>query len=250
MLFLYILLGILGLVGLLLLYLTICWIVIDPKKNYDKDSPFYRTQINAWAAIAIKAVRIRLHVTGTELIPENKKVLFVGNHMSNYDPVVTWHALKKWKPAFISKESNFKIPWFGRYIRKCCFMAIDRKNPRNAIVTINRAAGVLKNQEVSIAVYPEGTRSKSGELLPFHNGVFKIAQKAEADIVVVSLVGTNKVAKNIPFRSTDVYLDVLEVIPAEIARKARTDEIGQRVEKLLREKKEERENYGKDVCAV
>ena len=121
-------------------------------------------------------------------------------------------------------------------------MDIDRENPRKAIVTINRAAELLKSQEVSIGVYPEGRRSKTAELLPFHNGVFKIAQKADADIAVISLVGTQKIHKNFPWRRTDIYVDVLDVIPAEQIKGVKTDVIGGRVEALLRENQRIREN--------
>ncbi len=241
MVFLYILLAILGLLALAVLFLTVCALLVDRKKFYKKDSSFYRCLMNALAALVVWVVRAKVHVTGRELIPEGKKLLFVGNHMSNYDPIVTLFAFAKWDLAFVSKASNFKIPWFGQIVRRCCFMEIDRENPRNAIHTINWAAELLKEGEVSVGVYPEGTRSKSGELLPFHNGVFKIAQKAETDIVVVSLTGTNNIAKNLPWKRTHVYVDVLEVIPAEQIHKVKTDVIGQRVEKLLTENKRKRE---------
>ena len=96
--------------------------------------------LDSATAAAIKLLRIHVHVSGMEKIPKDTKVLFVSNHRSIFDPIITWYALKKWKIAFVSKPSNFKIPFFGRIIRKCCFMPIDRENPRNAIVTINKAA--------------------------------------------------------------------------------------------------------------
>lgn len=242
MIIVYILLAVLGLLTALVLFLTVCWLPISSDRYYDKDSKFYRFLIDLAAAVACYGAGIRLHVTGKEKIPKGKRLLFVGNHVSNYDPIITWHAFKEWKLSFISKASNFKIPWFGRYIRRCCFMDIDRENPRNAIVTINRAAELLKSQEVSVGVYPEGTRSKTAELLPFHNGVFKIAQKAEADMAVVSVIGTEKISKNFPLRRTDVYLDVLEVIPAHELHKVKTEVIGSRVEALLTENKRRRKN--------
>ena len=241
MLFLYMLLGILGFVVTVLLFLTVCMLPVSSKKYYEKDSRFYRFLIDLAAAVACWGGRLRLHVTGKELLTE-QRILYVGNHVSNYDPIVTWHAFPKAKLAFISKASNFKIPWFGRFIRRCCFMDIDRENPRNAIMTINRAAELLKNQEVSVGVYPEGTRSKSAELLPFHNGVFKIAQKANVDIAVVSLIGTEKIHKNFPWHRTDVYVDVLEVIPAAEIKGVKTEIIGSRVESLLRENRRKRES--------
>lgn len=241
MLFLYILLGVLVLIGALLLFLTVCMLLVSPDRYYEKDSRFYRFLIDLAAAVACWGARLRLHVTGEDLLPTDKRILYVGNHVSNYDPIITWHAFPKARLSYISKASNFRLPWFGRFIRRCCFMDIDRENPRNAIITINRAAELLKNQEVSIGVYPEGTRSKSGELLPFHNGVFKIAQKANVDIAVVSLVGTEKIHENYPWRRTDIYVDVLQIIPAHEIKGVKTDVIGSRVEALLRENKRKRE---------
>ena len=242
MIVVYILLAFLALLALLVLFLSVCILPVSPKKYYMKDSRFYRFMIDAAAAVACWGARLRLHVTGRELLPADQRILYVGNHVSNYDPIITWHAFPKAKLSYISKASNFKIPWFGRFIRRCCFMDIDRENPRNAIVTINRAAELLKSQEVSVGVYPEGTRSKTAELLPFHNGVFKIAQKANVDIAVVSLTGTENIHKNFPWRRTDIYVDVLEIIPAEQIKGVKTEVIGNRVEALLRETKRKREN--------
>ena len=98
-------------------------------------------------------------------------------------------------------------------------MPIDRKNPRKAIPAINRAAKLLRQQEVSAGIYPDGTRSKNGQLLPFHKGVFKIAHKAEAPIVVLCVTGTEKISKRTPFRRTDVYLDVLAALSHRALKK-------------------------------
>lgn len=241
MILLYILGALLALLLLYVLFLGVCCLFINPEKEYNKNSPFYRFLLDSATAAAMKICRIRVHISGVEKIPKDTKVLFVGNHRSNFDPIITWYAFKNWKIAFISKQSNFKIPFFGRIIRRCCFMPIDRENPRKAIPTINRAAKLLRKQEVSIGVYPEGTRSKSGELLPFHNGVFKIAQKADAPIVVLSITGTEKIAKRTPFQRTDVYLDVLEVFSGEKLKGAKTELIGTAVRYLIENNIEKRD---------
>ena len=248
MILLYILGVLLALLLLYILFLGICCLFIDPDKAYEKNSPFYRFLLDSATAAAMKLLRIRVHVSGIEKIPKDTKVLFVSNHRSNFDPIITWYILKKWKIAFVSKPSNFKIPFFGRIIRKCCFMPIDRENPRNAIVTINKAAKLLKKQEVSIGIYPEGTRSKNGQLLPFHNGVFKIAQKAEAAIVVLCVTGTEKISKQTPFRRTDVYLDVLEVFSAQGIKETKTEMIGTAVRRLIEINTEKRDKqWQKDM---
>ena len=237
----YILFSILGVIVLLLLFLLICALGVSPKKEYASESRFYRWLVNTITAVVIKLGRAKLHVTGEDRLPKGKKLLFVGNHLSNYDPMVTYYALRPWRISYLAKASILNMPIFGRYIRRCCFMAIDRENPRNAIVSINRAAELLKSGEVSIGVYPEGTRSKSGELLPFHNGVFKIAQKAEADIAVIALRGTDMIAKNFPLRRTHVYIDILEVLPAQKVDSRRTEVVGKYVEQLLNEHMRKRE---------
>lgn len=63
--------------------------------------------------------------------------------------------MKERNLAFVSKAENFQIPIFGRIIRRCCFMAIDRENPRNALLTIEKAAKLIASDEVSIGIYPE-----------------------------------------------------------------------------------------------
>lgn len=233
MIFLYIPGGILALFILYILFLGICALLVSPDREYEKDSPFYRFLLNSATAFAMKLLRIRIHVTGMEKVPRDTRVLFVGNHRSNFDPIITWHVFRQWNIAFISKAGNFRIPFFGRIIRKCCFMEIDRENPRKAISTINKAAKLLRRQEVSIGVYPEGTRSKDCRLLPFHNGVFKVAQKAEAPVVVLCVTGTEQIWRKTPFRRTDVHLDVLEVFSAQQVREARTEAIGTAVRRLI-----------------
>ena len=233
---------------LYLLFLGVCCIFVDPKKQYDKNSPFYRFLLDSATAAAMKLLRIRVHISGIEKIPKDTKVLFVSNHRSNFDPIVTWYALKRWTIAFVSKPSNFNIPFFGRIIRKCCFMPIDREDPRNAIVTINKAAKLLKQQEVSIGIYPEGTRSKTCELLPFHNGVFKIAQKAQAPIAVLCVTGTENISNRTPFRRTDVYLDVLEVFSGANIQETKTEMIGTAVRRLMEINTEKRDRkWQKDM---
>ena len=216
MILLYILGALLGVFLLYVLLLGVCSLLVDPEKEYNKNSSFYRFLLDSATAAAIKLCRIRLHVSGMEKIPKDTKLLFVSNHRSNFDPLITWYALKKWKLAFISKPENFKIPFFGRIIRRCCFLPIDRENPRKAIVTINRAAKLLKKQEVSIGVYPEGTRSKLGNtMLEFHGGSFRCATKSKCAILPVALIDCFKVLDQKGSAPVTVQLHYLKPIPYE-----------------------------------
>ncbi len=239
---LWVLYGVLGLAGALIaaiilffLFVFVSTIFIDMKKEYNQDSKFYRFLLQFSTGIGMKIMRIRYDLVDFDKIPEGKQMLFVCNHRSNFDPLISWRVLRKHYPSFISKEENFKIPFYGRLIHRCCFMSIDRENPRNAMMTIDRASKLLTANEVAIAVYPEGTRSKEAVLLPFHNGVFKIAQKANVPVVVLTIQGSEKVAKNYPWRSTTVRLKVVGVIPADHVKGVKTSVVADEARDMIAE---------------
>ena len=177
--------------------------------------------------------RVRIHLSGAEAIPEGRFVV-VSNHRSGYDPITTVWALRDRHVAFITKPENHRIPIAGPMIYRANYLPIDREIPRRAMKTIRFAAELLQNDVVSIGVYPEGTRSRTGELLPFHNGVFKIAQKARVPLVVMAVQGTESIRQNFPWRRTEVYLHVLAVLPPEEIAGS-TNEVSERVRALLTE---------------
>ncbi len=227
------LLWLLGIVlGCFLLWVMVLFLsslFVDPNSEYGENSPYYRFLLNGATALAVRVLGIHMHTAGLEKLPIEGRFLLVGNHRSNFDPILTWYVLKDRELAFISKPENFHIPIFGRIIRKCCFLPIDRKDPRNAVRTISSASDLLKNDSVSIAVYPEGTRSKERVLLPFHNGVFKIAHNANVPIVVAAISGTENIHRNYLRRRSDVFFSIVDVIPAEFAASSSTAAIGDRV---------------------
>lgn len=219
----------LAVVSILMLYLLILVIsalLIPFSREYTKNSRFYRFLLYSFTAISLKVVRIRLHVTGIQKLPKDSRFLLVCNHRSKFDPIVTWQVFRKQDLAFISKPENFQIPVFGHLIHRCCFLPIDREQPKNAMKTILKAVKLIKDNQVSIAVYPEGTRSKDLTLLPFHNGVLKIAQKADVPIVVLSIYGTETIHRNYPLHHSDVYIDVLDVLSTEYVHEHTTAELG------------------------
>ena len=233
MIVLYIILGIIVIVALWFALLWISGRFIDPNKDYDTNSRYYRFLLNFSTAVAMKICRIRISRTGLDKLPDGRRFLLVSNHRSNFDPLITWHVFAKYDLAFISKAENFSIPFFGRIIRKCCFMSIDRKDSAKADITKKRAARLLKNDAVNVAVYPEGTRSKTGDMLPFHNGIFNIAKEAGVPIVVMTLKGTPDIKSNYPWHHTDIYLDVIDYISAEDAAAHTPHELGVQVREAM-----------------
>lgn len=199
---------------------------ISTKKEYNKNSKYFRGLLYSGSWEMIYFSGSRPHVTGKEKLPKDSRFVIVCNHRSNFDPVITWYALRKYDLAYISKPENFKVFTYGKIIRRCCFIPLIRGNPRLAIPVFDRAVNLINDNQVSIGIYPEGTRSKTCELLPFHNGVFKIAQRAQVPVVVACIQGTEKIHKNFPFKKTPVQLDILDVIPTEKVLSQRTCELG------------------------
>lgn len=224
----FVVLGIVAVLAALFILIAVISLFADRNKQYDKESKFFRFVLTYSTAIARVLIRIRLDVRGMDKVPEGR-FLLVSNHRSKFDPILTWLVFRKQHIAFISKFSNFKVPIYGRIIRKCCFMGIDRENPREALKTINQSVKLLQNDEVSVGVYPEGTRNYESGLLPFHNAVFKIAVKAKVPIVILTVRNTEDIQHNFPLRRSRVRMDVCEVMPAEKVVNMKTSAIGEYV---------------------
>ena len=127
----------------------------------------------------------RIHLTGTEKLPR-VPFLLVCNHRSAFDPLCAIAVMVQ-SPIFVAKPSVFRIPLIGTIMRRLGFMPIDRENARNAVSTIKQAAALIREEGLCVGIYPEGTRSKTGELLPFHAGSFKIAAMADCPVVVAAI---------------------------------------------------------------
>ena len=178
--------------------------------------------------------RVRIHTEGMEKLPQEGEFLFVSNHRSAFDPLATLLALRDLPLAFISKPENIYKLIVGRCAYRCCFLPIDRDNARSALKTINAAAERMRAHECSYGIYPEGTRSKTGELQAFRSGALKAAQKANVPIVVATIDGTEKVLRRAPWRVTDVYLTILGVVDAQTVRETSTRELSSSIHAQMR----------------
>ena len=233
-------------IGILLAYVLLLFIVteltVDLKKPQDKPSKFWVKQLNLLAEALCFICNIRVHATGLEKIPADKRFLLVCNHRSMFDPIVKIPLLKDYNIIYASKASNFKIPVGGKIMHKTGCLVMDRDNNREALKTIKKMAEYIMNDEGSACIYPEGTRTKTGEMLPFHAGSFKVAQKTGAPVVVASLRNTDLVAKRAPFRKTDVYVDILKVIDGDFVKSNSTQITAKIAQDTIQKKLDESAN--------
>lgn len=158
---------------------------------------------------------VKVKTKGLAKLPKNERFLLVCNHRSNYDPMVSIVELMRYQVDFITKDSNMRIPIGGNYLKTLNFLPVDRNDPMQSLQMMNKAVQLIQGDVCSIGVYPEGTRGHTDKMLPFHEGVFNIALKAECPIVIATVKNTDQIKKNAPFRRTKVFHDIVTVIPYE-----------------------------------
>ena len=139
-------------------------------------------------ALATSGVRVRIE--GGEHIQRGRAAVYAVNHTSNVEPPILFHALHEVFPRLriLYKAELRKLPILVRAFDLAGFVPLERGNRDQSLPAIERAAAALREGN-SFLIFPEGTRSRTGELLPFKKGGFIMAVKGQAPIVPVAITG-------------------------------------------------------------
>lgn len=220
----------LALLVLAVLFLWILSLLVDRSVPQEHDSPFYRRVTGIYIQAIVTLVRLRIRTQGLEKTPQSGRFLLVCNHLSNADPAILLHCFPKSQLAFISKRENANLFIVGRVMHKLMCQNVNRENDREAMKTILKCIQLLRDDEVSVAVFPEGYIYPDLKLHHFRSGVFKIAQRTKVPIVVCTLKNTPQIFENLPrLKPTEVELHLLEVIAPEDYEGMTTVALGQRI---------------------
>ncbi len=156
-------------------------------------------------------------VKGMENIPDCS-ALYVGNHRSYFD-ILTTHVTVNRPLGFVAKSEMTNIPFLSTWMHNIGCLFLDRHDNKKALKTILEGVKMLKEDYVSLEIYPEGTRGHSEEMAPFKKGSFKMAEKAKVPIVPVAIINSDNVFENNPafrkIRSKKVYLNFGKPIDIE-----------------------------------
>jgi len=148
-----------------------------------------------WAKSILIVSGIHVNVKGLSNIDPAKSYIYMSNHQSNFDIPILLGCLPV-QFRWLAKAELFKIPIFGRAMRGAGYVGIDRFNRESAFESIEEAAGKMKSG-VSIMIFPEGTRSRDGNIRPFKKGGFIMAVDSGASVVPIVIHGTRPImAKN------------------------------------------------------
>lgn len=141
------------------------------------------------AALGVRMAGIRVEAVGLENVPRNTACIFMANHVSNLDPPVFLPLIPGRTAVFIKREL-LKIPFIGKGMLMGGFVPVDRSGSREAAVESIRKAAEVLTSGVHITSFPEGTRSRTGQMLAFKKGPFYLAQQTNAPVIPVSISGT------------------------------------------------------------
>ena len=227
-------------VGFLLLafgFLCLMCVPVDVTKPLPhEDSRFYRKMVYLYIELIIQVLGAKFTTSGLERIPKNRRFLLVCNHQSQVDPAIIMHFLKKSDLAFICKKEVLHMPIAGQYTYKILCQYVNRENDREGLKTILRCIQLIKEDKVSIGVFPEGGMYLVDKLNPFRPGVFKIAQRAKVPIVVCTLKNTSQILHQIKhLKKIHAQLHLVDIIPDWQVAEMTTAEISERVYNLMLE---------------
>jgi len=172
-----------------------------------------------WAESILMASGVNVSVKGRSNIHPSGSYIYMANHLSNFDiPVLMAYLPVQFR--WLAKAELFKIPIFGYAMKRAGYIRIDRSNRTSAIKSLNRAVKTIKNG-VSVLIFPEGTRSRHHNLLPFKKGGFVMAIDSGIPIIPVIIHGTWAIMpKNkIQIKPGNVLLEVKK--PVETSRYTR-----------------------------
>lgn len=144
--------------------------------------------IQAVFRLVLKITGTQITVIGHEHVPKDQAVLYIGNHRSFFDILLTY-VLCPDLTGYVAKKEMEPIPLLSTWMKYLHCLFLDRKNIKEGMKTILTAIEEVKNG-ISICIFPEGTRNKGDselEMLPFHEGSFKIATKAKCPIIPIAI---------------------------------------------------------------
>jgi 1-acyl-sn-glycerol-3-phosphate acyltransferase len=191
--------------------------------------------IGKWAMrLGTRILGLRLDVSGLERVQLERSYIFMPNHVSFLDGPMAFMLIPQPVRVILKKEV-FRLPVVGPGMRFVEFVPVDRKGAKGGKVAIERAARLMKEKGFSFLIFPEGTRSRDGQLQRFRRGGFFLALESGAPIVPISIKGTYEMMPkgNFFIRKDHIRVTFHPVVPVEGYRAENLSELIDRVRMII-----------------
>ena len=169
-----------------------------------------------WTWAILFAGGVRLKVVGTERLDPQRAYVFMVNHQSNLDIPVLVQSLSHFQLRWIAKKELLRVPFFGWAMWAGKHITVDRDKPTQAVKNLRRAQERIA-AGISVVVFPEGTRSRDGQLQRFKKGGFFLAVETKTDVVPVTIVGSRNLLPSGAWRLRSGDVQVIIDQPVSIA---------------------------------
>lgn len=187
--------------------------------------------------VVLFAAGVKVICIGEERVPKDTAVLYIGNHRSYFDVVITYVRVPR-LTGYIAKKEILRVPLLTNWMRNLHCLFLDRENVKQGLKTILAAIDKVKHG-ISITIFPEGTRNRTPDtFLPFREGSFKVAEKGGVPIVPMSIVNSGAIFEDhMPWiHATTVVLEYCEPIYVDQLDKETRKHIGEYVSGIIQER--------------
>jgi len=211
-------------IGYIVLATIVLATVVIVVAFFSRDGNAPHLVARAWARSILFVSGVQVHINGLENLDIDGSFILMPNHQSNFDIPVLLGCLPV-QFRWLAKAELFKIPIFGRGMRGCGYISIDRSNRKSAFQSLSKAAAKIRNG-VSVLIFPEGTRSWDGKILPFKKGGFVLSVDAGVPIVPIVIFNTGSIMPKgkLLIRTRSVRMDILKPIStSDYTRKTKDD---------------------------
>lgn len=196
---------------------------------------FFPDTARLWGQAVLNIAGVKVEVSGLNLLDVNENYVFVSNHLSLFDIPILQSSLP-FNFRIVYKQELEKIPFFGYVLAKSPYIGIVREDSKDALKGMRQALGEFQ-KGASILIFPEGTRSKDGNLQEFKRGAFMLASKSQKTIVPITIIGSNLILpKGKRYFSSGIVKVIIDkpILPPENSNKKSEIELQNKIYEIIK----------------